>query len=301
MRVLIFLMALAWAIPASALEMVRVANDVYAIVGDLSQRSPSNFGNNATFGAVLTNDGVVLIDPGGSAKGAAQIETALKSVTDKPVKLVINTGGQDHRWLGNGYFKAKGAKIIASTAAVEDQRDRSDIQFQGLEFLIGKENLTGTEAVYADQIFDEKLDLDWGGVRFELHASGGAHTPGDAFVWLADRGVMFTGDIVYLERMLAVLDVSDSAAWVDAFNAIAAYEPKVIVAGHGHPNDLAKAKKQTLDYLVNVRTKVRAVLDRGGLIADGTAVDQNAFKDLFNFEQLARRNAQAVFIEMEFD
>lgn len=45
--------------------------------------------------------------------GAQRLEKAIAEVTDKPVKWVINTGSQDHRWLGNDYFASKGAEIIA--------------------------------------------------------------------------------------------------------------------------------------------------------------------------------------------
>ena len=96
---------------SAPLTISEVAEGVFAIVGETTQRSKTNLGNNATFGAIATKEGVVLVDPGGSAKGAAMIEAALRSVTKKPVITVINTGGQDHRWLGNGYFKAKGREL----------------------------------------------------------------------------------------------------------------------------------------------------------------------------------------------
>jgi glyoxylase-like metal-dependent hydrolase (beta-lactamase superfamily II) len=107
-----------------SLRLQKVTDNIYAIVGPYGNRTPENLGNNATFGLVVTDEGVVLIDSGGSYLGAAEIDKAIKQVTEKPVKIVINSGGQDHRWLGNGYFKKQGAKIIASKAAVEDQRAR---------------------------------------------------------------------------------------------------------------------------------------------------------------------------------
>ena len=293
--------AITFPVHAASLEIVTVANGIHAIVGELGQRSPTNFANNATFGAIETASGVVLIDPGGSVRGAAVIESAINQVTDKFVTHVINTGGQDHRWLGNGYFKAKGAKIIASLDAVNDQKERVHIQLEGLEFLIGRENLAGTEPVYADDPFEGMLKLTIGGVDVEFHHTGGAHTPGDSFVWLPASKIMFTGDIVYLERLLGVIEVTNTKAWVKTFNAMATFNPKVIVPGHGRPADLAKAKAETLDYLVNLRTKIRAVHTRGENIKTGTAIDQRAFSKLQNFNGLARRNAQAVFIEMEFD
>ncbi|MBL7005364.1 MAG: hypothetical protein ISR69_15205, partial [Gammaproteobacteria bacterium] len=47
----------------------QVTSDVYALVGELGNRSAENYGNNATFGVVITNKGVVLIDSGASYKG----------------------------------------------------------------------------------------------------------------------------------------------------------------------------------------------------------------------------------------
>jgi glyoxylase-like metal-dependent hydrolase (beta-lactamase superfamily II) len=84
------------------LNVKQITTNVYAIVGPLSQRSPENLGNNATFGLVVTNDGAILMDPGGSYKGAEALHGVIKGITDQPVKYVIDTGGQDHRWLGNG-------------------------------------------------------------------------------------------------------------------------------------------------------------------------------------------------------
>jgi glyoxylase-like metal-dependent hydrolase (beta-lactamase superfamily II) len=112
--VLVFVWMCLLATGIHAFETIKVAENVYALVGPLTQRDKQNLGNNATFGVVITIDGVVLIDPGGSSKGAAEIDAALAKLTDKPVKFVVNTGGQDHRWFGNHYFKLKGAKIIAA-------------------------------------------------------------------------------------------------------------------------------------------------------------------------------------------
>ena len=65
------------------------------------------------------------------------MHAAVRSVTDAPVTYVINTGGQDHRWLGNSYWQAEGATVIASNAAIEDQRARGSMQMTGLRQLIG--------------------------------------------------------------------------------------------------------------------------------------------------------------------
>ncbi len=286
---------------ARALEVQKVADDVYAIVGPLEQRSPENLGNNATFGLVVTAEGAVLVDPGGSWIGAMALEKAVRSVTDQPVSIVINTGGQDHRWLGNGYFKSKGAKIIASDAAVEDQRDRQSMQLTILDALIGAEKLAGTEPVHADTTFAESHEFSFGGLTFQLIHPGQAHTPGDSFVWVPQKSTLFSGDIVYVERLLGVNDSSHSGSWIEAFEKLAALKPEHLVPGHGHATDLAKATAQTYDYLVHLRKAVKAHLDGGGDMIGSVDVDQSAFKHISLFDQLAKRNAQAVFAELEFE
>ena len=51
---------------SSVLQLQQVDDNVYAIVGPLANRTPENLGNNATFGFVVTSEGVVLIDSGGT-------------------------------------------------------------------------------------------------------------------------------------------------------------------------------------------------------------------------------------------
>ncbi|MDZ7823915.1 MAG: hypothetical protein U5K75_07615 [Ahrensia sp.] len=147
MKYLIAFFSILAAFPAFAatLEVQPVADKVWAIVGPLEQRSPENLANNATFGVVETPDGIVLMDPGGSWKGAEALHVEIRKLSDKPVKFVINTGGQDHRWLGNGYWQAQAAKIIASDAAVADHRDRASQHMSALSQFLG-DGLTGTNS-----------------------------------------------------------------------------------------------------------------------------------------------------------
>ena len=286
---------------AQALRLEAVNDRVYAVVGPLGSRSPENLGNNATFGFVVTEEGVVLVDSGGGYRGAAAIDEVVKRVTDRPIRVVINTGGQDHRWLGNGYFKARGARIIASEAAVADQRARLQDQMFMLGSLVGEEALAKTEAVYADETFEESHRFTLGGTLFELRKVGPAHTPGDSIVWLPDEKVVFTGDIVFVDRMLGVRPHSSSRGWIDAFETMAAMEPQTVVPGHGPATDLAHARADTLDYLVFLRETVGEFMDAGGDISRIGDLDQSAFDYLANHEALAGRNAQQVYQEMEWE
>lgn len=304
-RLLLVAVGFVWILSnsAGALEATRVSDKTWALVGELGQRSPVNLGNNATFGVILTDTGPVLIDSGGSAKGAAIIDAAIKQITDKAVIAVINTGGQDHRWLGNSYWKAKGARLISSKVAVADQKARFEMQWAMLGSLAGKDALEGTAPVFAEEMFEGRREIVIGGTTFLLVHPGRAHTPGDLIVWLPELKVAFAGDIVFTERMLGLLPapISSSKDWIKAFDVLAELKPAMVVPGHGRPATLAQARADTRDYLVHLRTAIKGVLDRNGDMLAASKIDQSGFMRLIGADQLAGRNAQAVFAEMEFE
>ncbi|MDJ0820240.1 MAG: MBL fold metallo-hydrolase [Paracoccaceae bacterium] len=301
LRVVAVLVCLLAPVAAVAeLKVQVVAPGIWALEGPAEQRDLENLGNNATFGLIETSEGAVLIDPGGTWQGAEALQDVIRGLTDRPVTHVINTGGQDHRWLGNGYWQAQGAQVIASEAAVTDQQDRGSLQLTMLSQLVG-DGLEGTTPAYADVTFEARHDLSIGGRLIELHHVGAAHTPGDSFVWLPEAGVVFTGDIVYVGRVLGVMAFSDSATWLEAFAAVEALEPTHLIPGHGPATTLTTAQRDTKAYLMNLRTQMRTHIEAGGDIIGSVEVDQSAFAYLDQFDALAGRNAQAVFEQMEWE
>ncbi len=286
---------------ADVLKTVEIESGVYAIVGPIGQRDKENLGNNATFGLVVTSDGAILMDTGGSYLGAKMLDDTIKSITDQPVKYVIDTGGQDHRWLGNGYWQEHGAQVIASEAAVEDHNDRGSEQLSALLFMLGEDGIAGTDAADPDITFETDYTLTLGEVTLELHHETGAHTPGDSTVWYADKSVLFAGDIVYMERILGIGPQSNTLEWVKSFEALAALEPKHIVPGHGAPTDLAGATRDTYDYLINIRGKMAEHIENGGDAIGSVKIDQSKFSYLKNFDQLYGKNAQETYIQMEWE
>ena len=211
----------------------RVADGVYAHVGDTGARTADNEGLNANIGLVVTPAGAVLIDSGATFQSARQIHAAVKAVTSQPVKWVFNTGGQDHRWLGNGYFAGQGAELIAHAAGRPDMMNRGNDHLQALTATLGAK-ADGTVPTLPTRLLagnDERLEL--GGVVFEFKYRGGAHTPGDTMVWLPQKNVLFAGDVVYVDRMLGVLPVSNTKSWLDTLSVIEPLNPQVLVPGHG--------------------------------------------------------------------
>ena len=291
------------AIASNKQELVlkKITNNVWSIVGPLTNRNKENLGNNATFGVVVTEEGVVLIDSGGSYKGAKRIHEVIKTITSKPVRFVINSGGQDHRWFGNDYFSSLGAKIISSEAAKKDHQTRSTAQWSMLETRIGADGIKGTKEKFADIIFKDDYKFKLGETNFEIYFRGQAHTPGDAFIWLPQSKAMFTGDIVYTERMLGIGEQSNSKSWLHVFNSMAAFKPKYLIPGHGSPTTLEKAIKDTGNYLSYLRNTISLFIENGGGAHEISRINQTQFKYLDNYESLKGRNALKVYTELEWE
>ena len=295
-------LALLAAAAAQAVEVrfERVANGVYAFIGETGARTSANEGLNANLGLVVTPAGALLIDSGASFQGARQIHEAVRGVTAQPVRWVINTGSQDHRWLGNDYFQAQGAELIAHAGAEADLRERGNDQLQALRAVLGTK-ADGTVPVLPTrwlQRSDERLEL--GGVAIELKHRGGAHTPGDLLVWLPAQRVLFSGDTVYVDRLLGVLPVSRSKAWLETFGAIEALNPERIVPGHGRVCTLDQAQRETRDYLLALRTHLKRAVDDGQDISVAVkAFDTRPWLHMQNSTELMPGNASRVYLELE--
>ncbi len=278
----------------------RVAEGVYAHVGDTGPRSVANEGLNANIGLVVTPAGAVLIDSGATFQSARQIHDAVKAVTPQPVKWVVNTGGQDHRWLGNGYFAGQGAEVIAHADARADMNNRGNDHLQGLKATLGPK-ADGTVPTLPTRWLagnDERLEL--GSVVFEFKHRGGAHTPGDTMVWLPQKGVLFSGDVVYVDRMLGVLPVSNTKRWLDTFAVIEQLNPAVLVPGHGSITTVATAKADTQAYLLALRAHMKKAVDDGVDVSEAVkSFDAKPFMRLLNAAELMPGNASRTYLELE--
>ena len=296
------LLASAWAAPALAYTPTaeKVIGSVYAIVGPLDQRSPENDALNNNLGFIVTPEGVILIDSGASKLGAQKVESAIAAVTEQPVKWVINIGSQDHRWLGNAYFAERGAEIIALTRTAQTQERFAERHMRTLERFLG-ERLAGTEPLPATtRLEGDSAELTFGGVDLVLSYTD-AHFPGDAMLWIPAQKTVFTGDLVYVDRMLSVHDWSDMQKAQAAFELMEALGPEHVVPGHGHVTDLATARRDTGDYYDFLVDVVGAAAQEMESMADVIArhAEHPEFQHLEHFESLHRANMNRTYLQFE--
>ncbi len=286
---------------AEAFETVKVAEDVYALVGDLGQRSEENLGHNMTSGFIIANEGVVVIDAGGSIAGAKAIHEAIKKISAKKIKWVINTGGQDHRWIGNSYFsKLEGVTIISSEQGKKDMIERKNFQFSMAKKYI-KGHFEETQPVYPNKTFKTDYQLPIKDKQIALYFTGGGHTSGDLFVVLKNQGIVFTGDIVFSQRLLGVQENS-ALRWIKTLEYLRdMIKPTIVIPGHGAVTDLKMALKDSYDYLITLRDGAKKGFENDAFDATEAIedLDQSKFSHLNNYSNVSFRKRNALHVAQE--
>jgi glyoxylase-like metal-dependent hydrolase (beta-lactamase superfamily II) len=90
-------------------------------------------------------------------------------------------------------------------------------------------------------------------VDFVIRHAGPAHTAEDLAVWLPQRGVLFSGDLVFRGR-IPFVGQADSRQWIASLEKLIADAPRTVVPGHGPAStDPLADLKLTRDYLVHLR------------------------------------------------
>ena len=93
-------------------------------------------------------------------------------------------------------------------------------------------------------------------IDFELRYIGDSHFPDDAILWMPKQKILFAGDLVFNDRMLGIQPYSKTRPWQATFEKMKEMKPVTIIPGHGHAGDVAKAQKDTGDYLMWLVTEV---------------------------------------------
>jgi glyoxylase-like metal-dependent hydrolase (beta-lactamase superfamily II) len=114
--------------------------------------------------------------------------------------------------------------------------------------------------------------------------------------------LIIAGDMAFHERMLPIFENTCTKCWLETWNEeFVPLNATYVIPGHGHPTNMAQVSRFTRDYLLDLRQKVSEVLENDGDLAEAFYVDQERWRLLDTFEELAKRNAGRVFEEMEFE
>ena len=188
----------------------RITADVYMIEGPAGYPSVENQGfmNNPAF--VITETGVVVIDPGSSLQAGRMVLKQIRSVTDKPVTHVFSTHVHGDHWLGNHAMVE--AFPEAELLGLPDMIRLAQAS-QGAFWVQLMEQATegftrGTQAVIPGTAIDKASEMRIGGKTFRFYAEGQAHSTTDVMIELVEDSVVFTGDNVTYQRFARMDDGS---------------------------------------------------------------------------------------------
>ena len=280
---------------------VEVIPNVFSAIGATAPPTYENSGHNNNLSFVITTDGVVVINSGASVRLASALHEEIKTITDQPVKLVINENGQGHAILGNLYWSQLGVDILAHEDAIHEIEENSYSILERMK-TYNRDKAVGTEVVIPNKSFSEKSIFTLGDLEFHVLHLGPAHGPGDTQVWLPQLSLMIAGDMAFHERMLPIFENTCTKCWLETWDEkFAPLNATYVIPGHGHPTNMAQVTRFTRNYLLDLRAKVSEVLDNGGDLTEAFYVDQERWRSLDTFEELAKRNAGRVFEEMEFE
>ncbi len=277
-----------------------VIPNVYSAIGATQPYTYENSNHNNNLSFIVTTDGVLVFNAGGSYLLAKALHKEIKKVTDQKVKYVVLENSQGHAILGSNYWKEQGAIIIAHVEADKEIKHRGeDIYARSLR--VQKDKLIGTKLIRPDLTFEEKMPISMGDTQIELMHIGASHSPDDIQLWLPEQKLLISGDTAFNERVLPIFPHTNAAAWIETWDKIEALDPEVIIPGHGEVTDLETITKFTKDYLVYMRAEVEKVLDDDGGLYEAYNIDQSMFRDRGTYKELSKQNAERIFKQMEFE
>ena len=280
---------------------VEVIPNVFSAIGATAPPTYENSGHNNNLSFVITAAGVVVINSGASVRLASALHEEIKTITDQPVKLVINENGQGHAILGNLYWSKQGVDILAHEDAIHEIEENSHSILERMKSY-NRDKAAGTEIVIPNKSFSEKFIFTLGDLEFHVLHLGPAHGPGDTQVWLPQLSLIIAGDMAFHERMLPIFENTCTKCWLETWNEeFVPLNATYVIPGHGHPSNMAQVSRFTLDYLLALLQTVSEVLENDGDLAEAFYVEQERWRLLDTFEELAKRNAGRVFEEMEFE
>ena len=281
-------------------KLKKVSDGVYTSIGATQPPRYENNGHNNNLGFIEGKDFGVVWNASGNYMLAKALHEEIKKVSNKPIKYVILENSQSHAMLGSNYWKEQGATIIAHEISKQELAVDGE-QILARHARIMKDKIIGTKIVLPDETFSDKMEIDLGNKKIELLYFGHAHEYDDIALWLPNEKILFAGDLAFHERMLPIFKITDTAHWIELWDNIEALNAKIVIPGHGDVTDMPTVTKYTKDYLIHMREKVTEVLDNGGSLADAYKIDQEDYRHLDTFKELAVQNASLLFERMEFE
>ena len=292
-------------VPLSALQasapqeqafLQALAAGVYIHRGQHAGIEDKNRGDSANIGFIIGSQCVAVIDTGGSVNTGNRLRAAIKSITDTPVCYVINTHVHFDHVLGNAAFVTDGAEFIGHKNLAEAMEGNKAFF---VEQFADELNHQDTSAVIGpSRLIEAEETIDLGGRKLILRAVAPAHTHADLSVYDQLSNTLWTGDLVFRERM-PIVDASLRGwlKWLDDD-----HQAVKVVPGHGPVgDDWQMSTMQLRAYLNALLNETRQAVADGMFLED--ALDSVAVEAAASWQLNDRhpRNVSRAYRELEWE
>ena len=234
------------------------------------------FGEGGNIGLIVTDHHAILIDDQ-FAPLVPGLLKAVKSVTDKPIKYLINTHHHGDHVGGNIALEKQVQVIVAHT----NVRHHMELEQAKLE---PAKRGGLPEITFGDQ--DPKvrsiLVINLDGAEIHLAHFGPGHTDGDVLVGVPSAHVMHLGDI-FFNGLTPYIDLSSGgsvAGMIANLDAVLSFLPEdsKVIPGHG-PVGGKKDVIRSRDFLKAVQKHVKTNPTKTGKELD-SSFDHKAWSDV---------------------
>jgi glyoxylase-like metal-dependent hydrolase (beta-lactamase superfamily II) len=217
-------------------------------------------GSGGNIGVLVGPDGKLLVDAGITASRPRIID-ALASLTNEPVKHLINTHWHFDHANGNEWLNEQGAVIVAHANTRKHLMSAQRVDDWHVDF-----PASPSRALPAEIMSDAKdIKLNNATLRLRHHPS--AHTDGDITVEFAEANIFHTGDI-YWNGIYPFIDYSTGGSIDGTIRAVGSVlsqinHDTIVIPGHGHPISDKAGLKSFHDMLIAIRSNVASLKQQG--------------------------------------
>ena len=257
-----FVGSIACGVSASAItgdqpEFRKLAEDVYAYIGKL---------NDSNAMAIVTTEGVVLVDTGNNTTDTRELLKHVQSVTKQPVRYVVITQNHNDHSGGAALFSPP-AKTIVHERVAKQWASLKPHQITAWrrrfpERTAALERLNPTDTI---QSVSDRFTLRLGGKEIQLIYVADEYNPGDIAVWLPKERILHASMAGYKDRHPDIRpDYSHGTTegLLKQLKMYLALGPATVVPAHG-PVGGGWLLEGMIEYLLLARDQVQEMMKKG--------------------------------------